>query len=410
MGISFCANGSSPLHEEVFGLLKEKILMAEHTHYRGLYRVGAQNLADEFVGMGHEVLYLSGPLNLYQLRHIPLFRNEHSREARKVFFDYIIGGVKYDSNLTSYPVLTLLPISRKAPFGTSKTALYKSLNFAVPSVFKYIKSRQFNNPDLLLVSQLAFAQLLEKVEAKTKVLRLTDDISEFDEVPKEIRLVEQWAVSLADYVVVTSRPLEKRLKSMYGAKVLYCPNGVNLKKMYSVPVTYPTEYRSFQGPIVVYVGAIDHWFDIELVKFLATQNKGFHFVIIGSPRVNLESVLDVDNIHILGYRPYTNIPNYLRHADVGIIPFKRCKLVESVSPIKLYEYCAFGLSVVSTNWEEIKLLNSPAFLADDYLDFNRLLRQAVSLRRTDFSKKCIEFSKFNTWETRARMIIDICKK
>ncbi len=57
---------------------------------------------------------------------------------------------------------------------------------------------------------------------------------------------------------------------------------------------------------------------------------------------------DEPNIHLLGTRPYAQLPAVLRAADAGLIPYARNALTESVFPMKVYEYLAAGLPVVAT--------------------------------------------------------------
>jgi glycosyltransferase involved in cell wall biosynthesis len=58
--------------------------------------------------------------------------------------------------------------------------------------------------------------------------------------------------------------------------------------------------------------------------------------------------LDAPNIHVLDRRPYAALPGYLAALDCALIPFRATPLTAAVSPIKLYEYLAAGLPVVST--------------------------------------------------------------
>ena len=51
----------------------------------------------------------------------------------------------------------------------------------------------------------------------------------------------------------------------------------------------------------------------------------------------------------MGPRPYADIPAYLQHLDVGIIPFRaQDPHVQGINPNKVYQYLAAGLPVVTT--------------------------------------------------------------
>ena len=49
-----------------------------------------------------------------------------------------------------------------------------------------------------------------------------------------------------------------------------------------------------------------------------------------------------------GPRTYGELPDVLRAADAGLIPYARNELTESIFPMKVYEYLAAGLPVVAT--------------------------------------------------------------
>ena len=54
------------------------------------------------------------------------------------------------------------------------------------------------------------------------------------------------------------------------------------------------------------------------------------------------------NVIFAGRRPYAAVPSILACLDVGLIPFRLGPEGLHASPIKLYEYLAAGLPVIST--------------------------------------------------------------
>jgi glycosyltransferase involved in cell wall biosynthesis len=51
---------------------------------------------------------------------------------------------------------------------------------------------------------------------------------------------------------------------------------------------------------------------------------------------------------LLGARPSAEVPPYVQHADVLVVPHVVSAFTDSLDPIKLYEYLASGRPVVST--------------------------------------------------------------
>jgi glycosyltransferase involved in cell wall biosynthesis len=73
----------------------------------------------------------------------------------------------------------------------------------------------------------------------------------------------------------------------------------------------------------------------------------------------------LSNVHWLGGRDHGLLPQYLRHFDVGLIPFKRVALTYNANPIKLYEYLAAGVPVVSTPLPAVQPMDGSVWVADE---------------------------------------------
>ena len=127
-------------------------------------------------------------------------------------------------------------------------------------------------------------------------------------------------------------------------------------------------------PRVIYVGAIHDWFDVDLVHYCAKNLPNYSFIIIGPDRKDLSLLRKLKNVHILGAISYDKIPAFLYNSQVGIIPFNvkdYPALVNSINPLKMYEYLACGLKVLSVEWEKIKDMNDIINLTtkkDEFVD------------------------------------------
>ena len=86
---------------------------------------------------------------------------------------------------------------------------------------------------------------------------------------------------------------------------------------------------------------------------LARARPAWSFALVGpvgpgDPRTDVSALAAEPNVHLLGARPTSELPEVLRAADAGLIPYARNALTESVFPMKVYEYLAAGLPVVAT--------------------------------------------------------------
>jgi glycosyltransferase involved in cell wall biosynthesis len=162
----------------------------------------------------------------------------------------------------------------------------------------------------------------------------------------------------------------------------------------------PSEPDMLQGiphPRVLYVGVLSGWFQAEWVRFAAERLPNHHFVLVGPRDMRWPELENKKNVHFLGPRPASQMPDYCRASDSAIIPFRRSNLVDAVCPVKLYEYLAAGLPVAASRWEELEAIGAPIRMAESAEDFAEAVRRS-SLR--EGREERIAFALANTWEKR----------
>jgi glycosyltransferase involved in cell wall biosynthesis len=111
----------------------------------------------------------------------------------------------------------------------------------------------------------------------------------------------------------------------------------------------PADQAALPRPRLGFFGVIDERLDLDLVAGMADRRPDWSFVMIG-PVVKIDpaSLPRRSNIHWLGGRHYKELPSYLAHWDVGIMPFAINEATRFISPTKTPEFLAAGLPVVST--------------------------------------------------------------
>jgi hypothetical protein len=127
--------------------------------------------------------------------------------------------------------------------------------------------------------------------------------------------------------------------------------------------------------------------------------------MIGDATFDLSPYRRHPNMHFLGRKPYADLPAYCREFDVGLIPFRINELTLAVNPIKLREYLAAGLSVVSTPLPEVHLYSEQIEIAEGADAFEaaceRALADAVTGRQRRSEAMAVE-----TWPAKLE---DICR-
>ena len=307
--------------------------------------------------------------------------------------------------IREYCPLTLLPFY-KAPILESFAVLKRSLDYCIPSLQSALAGFGFQRPDLVWISNPVFCDLVpQKISPRKLFVRIADDNSKFYDVPESIIEAEERLLRKADCIFATSTPLFERLKKSVDGTVRYLPNGVDYEFFARPRGGEPPEYEGISSKKVVYVGVIQKWFDLEMMEKVIGDNPQVHFFLIGELYVDLGRLSRAPNCHVLGPRPYESIPQYLQWSDVAIIPFKYDELIRSVSPIKLYEYCAAGIPAVSTWWDELAAVNPPARLARSHEEFQAQLRQELD-SPTHKRETLQAFAAANSWEKRFDQIME----
>jgi GT2 family glycosyltransferase/glycosyltransferase involved in cell wall biosynthesis len=218
----------------------------------------------------------------------------------------------------------------------------------------------------------------------------------------------------ADIVLVTSQKLMESVNS-YRQDAILVPNGVDylhIKASHPRPdALVPVDFRLIieKGhPIIGYSGALAEWFDYELLKYLARSRPDFEFILIGvnyDQSLDRSGVLDINNVHWLGMKPYSQLFQYVWRFDVAIIPFKINKITLATSPIKLFEYMACRLPVVTTALPECK--KYPEILvAETKEQFVERLDTGLRLKMDKEYLDILEQTACdNTWDSRVKQII-----
>jgi glycosyltransferase involved in cell wall biosynthesis len=242
---------------------------------------------------------------------------------------------------------------------------------------------------------------LDSIKYNKAIFRISDKISGFPRFTPAMLRLEKEIARRVDLVVYSAKSLESYVNALKPKCSLHLPNGVNFDHFAYGSKEMPPEYHTITKPIAIYVGSMEVWFDFDLVNYCARMLPYLSFVLIGPNKLARQHLDFLPNIYLLGSKKYRDLPSYLHNADVGIIPFDvkgHADLVHNVNPLKLYEYMACGLPVVSVGWEEISNLASPAILCDNPEAFVQGIKTTLlqSKRREPY----IQYASRHTWSKR----------
>jgi glycosyltransferase involved in cell wall biosynthesis len=190
----------------------------------------------------------------------------------------------------------------------------------------------------------------------------------------------------ADLIFASAEDLAERCRR-YNPHVHYIPHGVDFAHFARALDQWdlPDDLRDIRQPRVGFFGLIHEWVDLDLIRQLA-ERLPYSFVLIGDAKSKLQALQGLRNVYYLGRKSYAILPDYCRGFQAAIVPFRRTPLTQSVNPIKLREYAAAGLPVVSTHLPEVRRCGDIATCATDVDSWVTALRDAVA-RGTDDAER-----------------------
>jgi glycosyltransferase involved in cell wall biosynthesis len=196
--------------------------------------------------------------------------------------------------------------------------------------------------------------------------------------PRVMEECEAEICAAADLVIASAQDLAEQCRR-YSSNVHYVPHGVDHAHFARALATgpEPADLAPLRRPRVGFFGLIHEWVDLELIGTLADRLP-YEFVLIGAGNQDMSALLRRPNVHVLGRKPFSTLPDYSRGFDAAIVPFRMTELTASVNPIKLREYAAAGLPIVSTGLPEVVRCADIVRIADGVDAWVRELQAAVA--------------------------------
>lgn len=205
---------------------------------------------------------------------------------------------------------------------------------------------------------------------------------------------EKQVVAQVDKVWTSSTLLYERWLNVHN-DVRLVRNGLDIDIITSIDPASKVSRRTVFG----YLGTIGNWFDWEMIITLAKAVPEDVVRIIGPVHKPAPSTLP-RNIELLPPCNHSKAIGQMARFDVGLIPFMKNVLTDSVDPIKYYEYRALGLPVLSSDFGEMRYRSHEkgVYLVSDLSGLEaaaKEIRLGLTLKSID-----IAFAEANSWISR----------
>ena len=286
-----------------------------------------QHLAQELARAGRRVFYISN--NLVDRDH-PGFRVEALDDSGRLF------------------QVNLFAAGRPVIYhGAPDAATADNLRESLACLLAWARSRS----TVSLIQHPFWAQTAPLLPCNRVVYDCMDHHAGFENNSTCVLELEHALMRQADLLVLSSEWLEHEYASFNDRRVIVRNAG-------EYSHFSPRPERVFADEhgrkVIGYYGAIAEWFDVELVRAVATAHPDCLVLLIGRDTTGAQAQLaDCPNVHFTGEVGYAELPFYLHGFDVCLLPFQVIPLTLATNPVKLYEYLGAGKTVVSVDLPEI---------------------------------------------------------
>ncbi len=207
-----------------------------------------------------------------------------------------------------------------------------------------------SGPVIAITTVPVVADLLGELPVERWVYYCVDDFSEWPGLEqKALRHLENDLVKRADVLIAVSEHLRARLQSM-GRSSHLLTHGVDLDEW-----SHARPYESIAGldqlprPLIVFWGLIDRRLDVPCLARLSQELSAGTILLVG-PEQGPDPAID-HLPHVVRWSALARdrLPDLARESSVLIMPYADLPVTRAMQPLKLTEYLASGLPVVTTD-------------------------------------------------------------
>jgi len=266
-------------------------------------------------------------------------------------------------------------------------------------VKRAMRTLGFKNP-INFVFNPAAAVIAGALDEEQLIYYCVDEYTAFSGVAsRSLAEMEEQLMRKSDLVIVSADRLFQS-KARINSNTVLIRHGVDFnhfRKTLDPDTMVPEEIRNLPRPVIGFFGLIADWVDLELIAAVAKRFPNGSVVMVGKSTTDTKVLEQEPNIHLLGRKTYESLPGYCKGFDVALMPFRINELTLNANPLKVREYLAAGLPVVSTAIPEVEVLGL-CRIGTDRESFVREVE--IALREPGPSGERSERVRSESWDAR----------
>jgi len=339
-------------------------------------------------------------------------RPQHVAEHLREFFDVTVA---FNWNWRRGNLAHNFQVSRSCipmfhvPFRGRVPLLAKLDVFAIRSMLRLVVWR--TRPAYVWLTTPELNQYLARRVDALIVYDCMDDILEFPSTAhktEHLEALERELIGRAAIVFVSSERLRHVLEARYNQRQSYhlLRNAFDGKLL-------PESRNTWQGAgtyKIGYCGTIGQWLDWEVITKLVEAWPNLEVHLVG-PLDEGASVFEHNRILWHGPARHEDLPAIMDKFDCLCMLFKVTPLVESVDPVKLYEYINFGKPIVSVFYDEVARFIPFVYFYRSHEEafdiVSRLIAGEIARKYSDDERHAFLIE--NSWGVRALAVVELLR-
>lgn len=236
--------------------------------------------------------------------------------------------------------------------------------------------------DAVIFNDPRWGAVAARLAARRRIFDCMDDLSATAPSAGWAASMEARALAVADRVWTGTASLADRLAGRH-ASVRFIPCGVEAER-FAAPDPAAVEAARAdlppgEGPLAGYFGVLNERVDMRRVA--ALLDAGWRVLLIGPATSRMPALPQTDRLRYIGARPYAQLPAYLAHFDLALIPYDTTGPHRFLYPVKALEYLAGAKPVLSTPLPDVvRFLSDYVMLADAPEDWAAAGRRLLAER------------------------------
>lgn len=301
------------------------------------------------------------------------------------------------SKTKKFPII-VLPLKRMRIFH-SLNSFIQQMIFSI--ILKVIR------PNIIWITHPSLYDFIPKRNInKFKIIYdCMDDVQGFNYIPvvkKNLDISERQLLHDSNIVFVSSQNLQNKIieRGCSSNKTVLIRNGYNGKIIDAVDKKI-LPLKDFK---IAYIGTISEWVDFDTIKKSLNEINNLEYHFFGPIECEIP-----ENEKIIFHGPinHSKLYDVVQDVDCLIMPFKLNELIQSVDPVKLYEYINFNKNIITIYYKEIQRFNDFVYFYNNSDEYINVLKGLIANNELKYSQdQRLEFLKENTWDKRTNVMIE----